>query len=199
MIEIPKFDELTFDEGPHIYRLYGSEIPSVSAVMEPLSNFEYGSINEKVLNNAAERGTSVHNSIENWIKFGINDTDDEYMGYFRGFEEWWNINKPEVIGSEMRVYHKLLRYAGTIDLLAIIDGKITVVDFKTTSRLVEKNCGVQLEAYAQALGSHGISVEGKRILHLSIDGKWNEVIFPEKDMTRWRVFGSLKTIYDYIN
>lgn len=197
-VELPEMPELSFDDGPHIYRLNGIQIPSVSAIMEPLSHAEYGSIDENTLNRAANKGTIIHNAIENWLKFGIDDEDPEYAGYFNGFREWWGKRKPEFIASEFRVYHKLMRYAGTIDLLAVIEGKLTLVDFKTTYRLIEKNCGIQLEAYAQALASHGIKVEEKRILHIQKDGKWEDPQFPSKDPNRWRVFGSLKNVYDYI-
>ena len=32
-VKIPELTELTFEEGPHIYRLNGVEIPSVSELM----------------------------------------------------------------------------------------------------------------------------------------------------------------------
>ena len=111
--------------------------------------------------------------------------------------EWWDEYKPEVVASEVKTYHKLMRYGGTLDLLAFIDGELTLIDFKTTYRLMEKTCGVQLEAYAQALASHGITVERKHILHLKKDGKWAYPEFPAKDAVRWRVFSALKCLYDY--
>ena len=197
MIQIPAIPELQFEEASHIYLLNGLEIPSVTSVMEPLSRYEYSRVDERTLDTAAHRGTAIHNSIENWIKFGLEDVDPEFQGYMDGFLEWWNLRKPEVIGSEVRIYHKLMRYAGTADMVAIIDGKLNLIDFKTTYRLIEKNCRVQLEAYSQALASHGIMVEQKRILHLTKGGKWQEPEFPNKDKEAWMVFGSLKCLYDF--
>ena len=189
--------ELTFEEGPHIYRLNGVEIPSVSTLMAPLKNVCYAGVGAKTLENAANKGTSVHNSIENWIKFGIEDVPKEHMGYFNAFMEWWNRYKPIVLASEMKVYHKLLQYGGTIDLLCIIGDMVTLVDFKTTYNLIEMSCGVQLEAYSQALSSHGIEIQKKHILHMKKDGKWAFPEFPAKDPTRLRVLGALKCLYDY--
>ena len=91
-----------------------------------------------------------------------------------------------------------MRYAGTADLIAWIDGKLTLIDYKTTSKLIEMNCGVQLEAYAKALASHGINIQQKMILHLKRDGKFAEMKFQASDPRRWTVFGALKTVYDYI-
>lgn len=197
MVEIPEMPELRFDEKSHIYRLDGVEIPSVSRVMEPLKASSYAGISEKTLARAADKGSSVHNSIENWLKFGIDDIPEEHRPYFDGFLAWWNEYQPEVIASEVKTYHKLMRYGGTIDLLAFIGGKLTLIDFKTTYRVLEKSCGVQLEAYAQALASHGIAIEEKHILHLKKDGKWAYPEFPAKDPVRWRVFSALKCVYDY--
>ena len=195
---IPNLPELTFEDMSHTYLLNGSEIPSVTTVMKPLSDFEYGGVDERTLEKAANRGTAVHNAIENWLKFGFDDLDPEYHGYMDGFLNWWNLRKPKLIASEVRTYHRLLNYAGTVDLVAEIDGEINLIDFKTTSRLIEKNCKVQLEAYSKAMESHGIDIQKKRILHLSHDGKWQEPEYPAKDAEAWRVFGSLKCIYDYL-
>ncbi len=72
-----------------------------------------------------------------------------------------------------------------------------MVDFKTTYTLLEMTCGVQLEAYSQALASHGLQIQRKHILHMKKDGKWAFTEFPAKDPTRWRVVGALKSLYDY--
>ena len=49
MVEIPKFPELTFDEATHLYRLNGTELPSVTTVMKPLSSEVYGGVDEWVM------------------------------------------------------------------------------------------------------------------------------------------------------
>ena len=196
-IVIPNLPELQFVNDSHTYLLNGAEIPSVTTVMKPLSQKEYGDVDERTLENAANRGTAVHNSIENWLKFGFDDIDPEYKGYIDGFHEWWEKHNPVLIGSEIRTFHRLFGYAGTVDLIALIDGELNLIDFKTTYRLIEKSCRVQLEAYSQALASHGIEIQKKRILHLGKDGKWKEPMYEAKDAEAWRVFGSLKCIYDY--
>lgn len=196
-VEVPELPELTFDEASHIYRLNGDIIPSVSKLMEPLKDQCYGGISKRTLENAAIKGSAVHNSIENWIKFGIDDIPSEHRGYFNGFMEWWKQYKPRVFGSEVRIYHKLMRYGGTIDLLCEIGGLLELIDFKTTYTLLEMACGVQLEAYSQALISHGITPQRKHILHLKKDGKWAFREFPAKDPARCRVVGALKCLYDY--
>lgn len=71
MIEVPELPELTFEDSTHTYRLNGIVIPSVSTLMEPLTAAKYKGISEATLDRAADKGTSVHNAIENYIKFGM--------------------------------------------------------------------------------------------------------------------------------
>lgn len=194
----PAFPELTFEDSTHTYRLDGVIIPSVSTIMEPLNADKYRGISAKTLARAADKGTSVHNAIENWIKFDIEDCPEEHQAYFDAFREWWEREKPVLVGSECRVYHKIMQYGGTVDLLAYIRDKLTLLDFKSTYNLYEMTCGVQLEAYLQALASHGIIVEQKLILQLKRDGNFAEREFLAKDPVRWRVFGGLKCVYDYL-
>lgn len=89
--EIPQFPELTFEEERHLYYLNGLEVPSVTTLMKPLSSDFYSTVDPEVLNKAAKRGTAIHNAVENYAKFGIEDIPPVYAGYFSGFREWWDI------------------------------------------------------------------------------------------------------------
>ena len=93
--EIPQFPELTFEEERHLYYLNGLEVPSVTTLMKPLSSDFYSTVDPEVLNKAAKRGTAIHNAVENYAKFGIEDIPPVYAGYFAGFREWWDSRKPE--------------------------------------------------------------------------------------------------------
>lgn len=198
MIEIPAVPELEFDEGSHVYRIDSEILPSVTTLMKPLSDKHYKAIPDYVLEKAASRGSAIHNAAENWINFGIEDIPQEYRGYFDAFRDWWDRYKPTVIGSELRLYHKLLRYAGTADLVCRIGDELWIIDYKSTSVLSEMLVRVQLEAYAKTLESFGVKVHRKGALHLKKDGSWAFPGFDAGDGAAWRVFGSLKTIHDYV-
>ena len=176
--EIPQFPELTFEEERHLYYLNGLEVPSVTTLMKPLSSDFYSTVDPEVLNKAAKRGTAIHNAVENYAKFGIEDIPPVYAGYFAGFREWWDSRKP-------------------VDLLCIIDGRVTLVDYKTSAQVNSKLCAVQLEAYDRAWESHDIKVDDRLILHLSKKG-YQEVCFPRSGKC-WSVFSSLMTIKNYMN
>ncbi len=192
------FPELTFDEGPHIYRLNGLEVPSVTTLMRPLSAAVYGGIDDSIMERAAVRGTAVHNAIENWVSYGIEDIAPEFRGYFDGFLAWAKKTSPKFLGTECRLYHKILRYAGTADLPCIVNGKKTMVDVKTTAQLQEMLARVQLEAYVKGFESHDVSFEQKAILHLGRDGSHKFEIYPIRDPEAWMTFGALMTVNSYI-
>lgn len=198
MIVIPEFNELTFEEEKHVYKLDGVVIPSVTTIMKPLSSAFYYGVDEEVLERARQRGTAVHNAIENYLNFGIEDIDEKYRGYLDGFLEWYREHDVKPLATESRVYHRTLRYAGTADMPAIVDGKLLCVDYKTSATVNKMLTGVQLEAYAKAYGSHGIEFDGKAILHLKNDGKFGWMPYEKNDYESWDVFGALLTIDGHI-
>jgi gamma-glutamylcyclotransferase (GGCT)/AIG2-like uncharacterized protein YtfP len=193
------FSELEFDESKHIYTLDGVQLPSVTTLMKPLSEAYYGSINEDVLNNAAKRGTEVHQAIENFLLFGIEDISQEHAGYLTAFKAWWKAYTPQLITTESRVYHKILRYAGTVDLSCAIEGKTFCIDFKTSTQIVDMLVRVQLEAYARAYASQGIKFGKKAVVHLQNTGQFDMKMYQIDDTEAWEVFGSLLTINNYLN
>jgi len=199
MGEILNLKELEFSPDGHVYRLNGMVIPSVSKVMEPVSMSEYGVIDPMVLSRAADRGTAVHKAIENYNKYGIMDIDPMLSGYTDAYISWSEKTCPDIIANEMKFYHKLMRYAGTADLIARINGEMWLIDFKTSYKAVDKNYRVQLEAYRQGLSTHSLEIDRKAVLHLAKDGSYTLIEYPLKDSEAWTIFGACKSIYDYNN
>lgn len=195
----PEFPELEFKEKNHTYWLYGTRIPSVSELMRPLSDSMYKGIDAEILDLAAERGSTVHEAIENFAKYGIEDCKPEYQGYFDGFLAWVNENRVEILASEIMAYNRVYRYAGTLDLICNVRGERWLVDVKTTAQVNRMLTSVQLEAYKAALVSHGITVDRKAVLHLKKAGK-PQVHIADKasGAEAWMTFGALMTVYGHI-
>ena len=191
------FPELSFEPKKHVYKLNGILIPSVSEIMRPLSTAEYGTIDENILAQAAERGSSVHEAIENYIKFEIEDCDPAYQAYFDAFLSWKARYGVEIVASETAVYHKAFMYAGTVDILCMIKDALWLVDIKTTAKLNRMLTDVQLTAYNQALASHNVKTDHKAVLLLKKDGS---VLFEpvDDDPKPWATFGALLTVYGHI-
>ena len=194
-----ELNELAFREEGHIYGLNGIEIPSVSKIIEPVSKASYGGIDPLVLQRAADRGTAVHSAIDYYNTIGVMAVDDDFACYVGAYTKWCEYRKPKIIGSEIKLYHKVMRYGGTVDLLAEIDGELWLIDYKTSYKVVNKNYRLQLEAYSQALSTHGFRVDKKMVLHLKKNAEYEEIFYPTRDAEAWLVFGACKTVYDYNN
>lgn len=175
-MDLTCFNGVKFNGENHTYTLNGELLPSVTQILSPLSERVYGAIPKETLNTAADRGTLVHNAIEIYLALGMQGVRKELEGFFEAFLRWWGpiSEKAEVLGSEVRMYHKLFHYAGTCDLLVGVDDKVWLVDFKTTATIKDLLCSLQLEGYAQALSSHGIKVDRRLILQLKKDGTFKE-------------------------
>ena len=189
----------TFEESTHTYRLDGNILPSVSKILEPLSGAEYANIPSSILMTAANRGTEIHRAIEDFIIFGERGIPEEYRGYFDAFEAWYSTAKPKIIATELQMYHPILLYAGTSDLVCQIGDDICLVDYKSSSKVIDKVYRVQMEAYKQLLKCRNINITRKILLHLKGAGYYEEVYYQTDDTEAWRVFGALRTVYAYKN
>ena len=130
------------------------------------NKFENSGIPEHVLRMAGERGTAVHKYIENWLNwydepFKKIDGDPtephiglEYAVYETVWKEWlderidWEI-KP--LYTEQKIINKKLGVKGIIDCIAIVNDKVCMIDWKTSSNLDEWSTNCQLQLYYMML------------------------------------------------
>lgn len=101
---------------------------------------------------AKEAGTFIHNWIEDYINGEKPDlpTNESLKRSVLGFVEWWDsLTNKEVIHVERPLVSLKYKFAGTPDLIAKIDGKLTIVDWKTGSGIYPEHF-VQMGAYAIA-------------------------------------------------
>lgn len=199
MITTFDFPQLDFEEESHTYRLNGHEIPSVTTILKPLSEKYYGGIRKDVLEQAAQRGTAVHQSIELYLKYGILDVEQEHEGYLKGFQQWKEDFSVKTLYTERKIFHKGFLYGGTMDLLCEENGIFTVVDFKTTASLAGVLVGPQLIAYEKALESHGIKPENRVALQLTKEGGYrrysSETLPPSQNC--WQTFLSCLDLHKF--
>ena len=105
---------------------------------------------------AADIGTLIHEFIGNYIKALIEKktppkrpVNKEMKNAVDGFFKWVKENKVAVIKSEQKVYHSKYKYAGTLDLECMVNGKRTIVDIKTGNALYPE-AFLQAAAYLKA-------------------------------------------------
>jgi len=167
---------IEFEPVEHVYTLSGIRLPSVTQLMKPYSMIIYEGIPAEVMQIAADRGTRAHAQVSNYVRFGLLETDEDTEPYLAAFEQFEAEKHPAWLASEYRVYHKFMRYAGTVDLIGFVkpdDGTgVDVVDIKTTKNFHENSIAIQVSGYAEALASHGVKVRARYGLQLFNDGNY---------------------------
>jgi len=172
-------EEIIFIEETHTYLLNGKPIPSVTDIISPLHR-SYGKINPAVLDQAARRGTAVHEALE-MMDYGADfEVFPETAPYIMAYQDWTEVYRPTWTGIEEIVFSKEGWYAGTLDRIGYLNGgdKLNIVDIKTSQPTREAYASVCLQtmAYAMAAMSEDISLDYQTInrygLFLMKDGKY---------------------------
>jgi hypothetical protein len=140
---------LTFDEASHTYHLRGERLPSVTQVLRPA--IDLSMIPDAVLARKREIGEAVHAAIELDVQDRLDEDSihEDVAPYFDGWRRFMREKQPKIIACELRVYHTTYRYAGTLDLLAEVDGELTVIDTKSTAAMSPVTA-LQTAAYTEA-------------------------------------------------
>ena len=97
---------------------------------------------------AMDSGKLAHEWIEQYIKGKAQNklTDDKAQNAVNAFLEWEKSHKVEWLASELILASPTYTFAGTIDAVAMIDGVMTLVDFKTSNQISD-DYNLQLAAY----------------------------------------------------
>jgi len=140
--------------------------PSVTYVLSyfPKGKFfenwmkDVGHNSDIIARKAADEGTETHEAIEKFLNGEELVWIDEYgkakynlivWQMILRFADFWNTIKPRLIATEQHIFSDEYKYAGTIDLVVEIEGKIWLLDIKTSNSL-HTSYDLQLAAYAQA-------------------------------------------------
>ena len=97
---------------------------------------------ERFRDAAAERGDRVHNYAEQVALRELEQphTADQARETLAGhgetrfadrFDEWWQLYGVKPVAAEVTVWNHTVGYAGTLDLIAEIGGRLCILDFKT--------------------------------------------------------------------
>ena len=108
---------------------------------------------------AAEFGSLLHNIMESEaLGKPLPPVPDEAAAHVANFRDWWKTVKPEPVAVEVTIWNDNEQYAGTTDLIAKVDGKMAIIDYKTTQSKPNRKSGgylfpetvLQLCAYSRA-------------------------------------------------
>jgi len=161
---------------------------------------------------ALDVGSEVHNAIEVFLKREIarkgdgeahwDITDPVYaklsgqaMKAFNAFNAWQKEHDIKPIVLEQTVYSESGCWAGTCDFLGYFDGKLYVIDWKS-SKAFYPEMRYQVAAYRSAVGDTQLDIVGCGVLRLDkTDGtpEWKDTSKSyEKDL---RIFNRMVDLY----
>ncbi len=155
----------------------------------------------KVRDKAASIGTIAHYLIECYLKKEEADLSDyssadiekakKAMEAFLDFEK---VNKLEPIKLELPLVSEKYRFGGTIDCYGKLNGKLCLIDFKTSNG-VWPEMRVQIAAYAELLKENGYKVEDIHLLKIDKEsGEFSH--YQYKDLSiEWKFFKLIVAAY----
>jgi len=142
--------QFTFDSESHTYRLGDVVLPSVSQIISHGgSATDYSHINKAILNRAAEIGNRTHEMISAYHTKGsvLESNDEPVQLYLDGYKKFIANNDIDVRESELRMYCECHMYAGTVDIVGILNGHDVIIDIKTTNSKNKPAWELQTAAY----------------------------------------------------
>lgn len=145
---------VVFDEKNHIYYVNGKQVPSVTQILHYLFPNKYKGVSSEVLNNKANYGTEVHNLLEYVNSINITNPSDAYslkcsdpmmINSIVSYINLKNKFRFRPLKQELIVNNDYV--AGKFDLLAEMNNKICLMDYKTTYKLDKEYLSWQLSIY----------------------------------------------------
>ncbi len=206
-----RIPEFTFDEPTHAYHLDGVKIPSVTTILGKLKkpyDTQFHAMNRARLDNVpvedvlamwaanTERacwlGSQVHEYIEHYYNGwnpDRNHPDEEVRHRIEKFHHLVSgrLAGFEPVGQEIRMFHRKAGLAGTLDFLGMYQGKLYVLDWKTSKEIKtdKSKCwnkmltpftdlkehelniySMQISTYRLFLAEIGIPTAGGAIVHI---------------------------------
>lgn len=155
---------------------FSVKLPGVTTVLSNvLGKDEFKDIPEPVLKQAAERGSAVHEWIENFILTGEQKPIElAYQIYIDYFLDWYKEYEPEFVSSELRMTNEKDGYKGIIDTIFYYIDKYTgkkvlcMCDWKTSSNLNRFKTMCQLNLYERMFREHYSTLKIDELRTLSI-------------------------------
>ncbi len=187
--------DFTFDEKDHIYRLDGRILPGVTKTLE--HNFgtrPYWSEWH------AERGKAMHLAIhymaENRLDW--NTVDDRIKSRLSAFQKFLDETGYVIRYSEIKLFSRRYRFAGTLDLILEGDQGLLLADIKSS---IEPTVDLQLGGYSLLWDESTTYLPLPKIkralaIELKEDGNYN--LKWVKDLKRSkRIFPSFLTVANW--
>ena len=131
----------------HTYLVDGIILPSITQILKVKFGNKYQGISKEVLDNAAVKGTRVHEAIEKWYKYKVEDIGCKELKNMKFLQRQY---KFEVIDNEVPIIlfkdNKPIA-CGRLDLVLEENDELGLGDIKRTATLDKEYLAYQLNLY----------------------------------------------------
>lgn len=210
-IELNELDTVTISGGRH-YVTPSGNYPSITTVLSVLSRDSIkawrAKVGEKEANRistqAARRGTNVHSLCEDYLNNKeLPKMMPNELAMFRSIKPILDERINTIYAQEAPLYSDYLGVAGRVDCIAEFDGRLSVIDFKTSRKPKKKewisNYFQQASAYCVMFEERtGIPID-KIVIIVAVSGDDGEVLEPQVFVEKRDnyIFECIKTIEQY--
>jgi genome maintenance exonuclease 1 len=205
--DIPKLKRVDSPEGRVYQTPSGHAYPSVTAVtglhgkqaiMEWRKRVGEAEAN-RISSIASRRGTRIHSLCEDYLSNKATKAELFDVEAFNSIKPFLN-RIDNIHCLETKLYSDHLKVAGTVDCIAEFDGKMSVIDFKTSKRPKTSdeihNYYMQASAYAVMFEERtGIPVN-RLVIMMTVDNQDTASIFYERRDNWINDFISLRKEYE---
>ena len=165
----------------------------------------------RISTRASNRGTKVHKICENYLNneedyartnpAHIHKTMPDTIAMFKSLQPLLDEHVNNIHALEIPLYSHHLKVAGRVDCIAEYDGKLSIIDFKTSGKLKEeswiKGYFMQCSAYAVMYEERtGIPVS-QIVIMIAVDSEYPQV-FIKKRNDYIKDFISYREAYDAV-
>lgn len=161
---------LEYIDDTHTYVYDGVILPSITQILKVKFGNKYNGVSKDVLQKASERGTKVHQAIEDYEKRSIDDTECKELRNYKLLKNRFNF---ECLDNEVPIVLFLNDKpvcAGRIDLIIKENENVGIADIKRTSVFDKEYVAYQTNLYRIGYQQcYGIKVSFLKGLHLRDD------------------------------
>lgn len=158
---------LEYIDESHTYVYNGIILPSITQILKIKFGNKYNGVSKDVLQKASERGTQVHQAIEDYEKRSIDDPNCKELRNYKLLKDRFNF---ECLDNEVPIVLFLNNKpvcAGRIDLILKENGNVGIADIKRTSKFDKHYVGYQTNLYRIGYQQcYGTEITFLRCLHL---------------------------------
>jgi len=194
-IDIPEIETQNIDGKRYYVTSEGTKYPSITTVLSILSRqgiMEWrkrvgAEVANAISTKAARRGTNVHSMCEDLInnKLDLKKFLPVDVEMFKTIEPIINEKIDRIYAQESTLYSDYLGVAGRVDVIAEWEGRLSVIDFKTSSKPKKKEW---ISSYFQQTSAYAVMFEERTgipvdqvVVLIAVDNSTPQIYIEKRD------------------